>query len=228
MTVTHTGMIRIHQRDEVWLPNPNFHKNVFINCPFDEEYKPILQAILFCLIRLGFVPKIANEIIDSGENRLENIQKLIHCSKYSIHDLSRCMSSYPGEFSRMNMPFELGLDFGCKYFGGSPFDQKRILILEEKKYRYQQFISDISGNDIEAHDKEYVKAIRKVRNWITGFLSDSEMVAGKVLAKEYEDFRGFHYDELLSKGYSEEDIEDYPTGQLINAMIQWKQTGQNQ
>lgn len=126
------------------------------------------------------------------------------------------------------MPFEIGLDFGCGYFGGSPFDQKRILILEEKQYRYQEFISDISGNDIEAHDKEYVKAIRKVCYWISGFPNFSELVAGDVLVKEYEDFWGFHDDNLQLEGYSEDDIRDYPTEELINAMIQWKQTGQNQ
>ena len=51
------------------------------------------------------------------------------------------------------MPFELGLDFRCKDFGGFPFDQKKmILVLEEEQYRYQKFISDLSGSDIESYE----------------------------------------------------------------------------
>ena len=118
------------------MPDRDFHKNVFINCPFDDEYKPILEAILFCLIRLRFNPRIATERDDGGENRLDKIRELILCSKYSIHDLSRCIPSYLGEYSSGNMPFELGLDFGCRSFGGYPFDQKGILILEEKQYSF--------------------------------------------------------------------------------------------
>ena len=119
---TPTGKIHTRHQDEFRLPNRNFHKNVFINCPLDDEYKPILEAILFCLVRLGFNPRIATEKIESSQSRLDKIRELIRISKYSIHDLSRCSPSYPDELSRMNMPFELGLDFGCKDFGGFPFD----------------------------------------------------------------------------------------------------------
>lgn len=128
------------------MASPEFDKNVFINCPLDEEYEPLLQAILFCLIRFGFKPRIATERKDSAETRLEKIKELIRESRYSIHDLSRCQSSGQGEHHRMNMPFELGLDFGCRSFGGSPFDQKKILVLEEQQYRYQIALSDLAGS----------------------------------------------------------------------------------
>ncbi|MCY4307668.1 MAG: hypothetical protein OXC57_05250 [Rhodobacteraceae bacterium] len=210
------------------MPDKNFHKNVFINCPFDDEYKLILEAILFCLIRLGFKPRIATERQDSGESRLDKIRGLIRCSKYSIHDLSRCMSTSSGELHRMNMPFELGLDFGCRNFGGPPFDQKRILILEKKQYRYKEFISDLSGNDIEAHDNAYDKAIGKVRNWIRTFDNSGPNVTDKMVIGEYEQFWGEHYDNLWAQGYSDDDIENLPTNALMDAMIQWLQSDQNQ
>ena len=105
------------------LTSSTFSNNVFINCPFDEDHEQLLHAILFCLIRFGFKPGIAAERIDSGEARPEKIKELIRESKYSIHDLSRFRSSAYDEHYRMNMPFELGLDFGCKNFGGNPFDQ---------------------------------------------------------------------------------------------------------
>ncbi|MCY3673736.1 MAG: hypothetical protein OXH65_11965 [Paracoccaceae bacterium] len=209
------------------MPDRDFHKNVFINCPFYDEYKLILEAILFCLIRLGFKPRIATERQDSGESRLDKIQELIRCSKYSIHDLSRCVSTSSGELHRMNMPFELGLDFGCRNFGGPPFDQKRILILEKKQYRYKEFISDLSGNDIEPHDNQYDKAIEKVFYWIRSFDNSGSNVTANMVTGEYEQFWGDHYDDLWAKGYKDDDIENLPTNELINAIIQWLQPEQN-
>lgn len=89
----------------------------------DDDYVPILQAIPYCLIRFGFNPSIATERVDSGETRLEKIKELIRGSNYSIHDLSRCQSSEPNELHLMNMPFELGLNFGCRNFDGSPHEK---------------------------------------------------------------------------------------------------------
>ena len=186
--------------------------------------EPLLQAILFCLIRFGFKPRIATERIDSGETRLEKIKELIREAKYSIHDLSRCQSTGPGEHYRMNMPFELGMDFGCRNFGGSPFDQKKILVLEEQKYRYQIALSDLAGSDIEAHEGDYAKAIRKVRNWVTT-LGVRQQIGASKLVGEYEDFRGWHFKKLQGTGFSSEDIADYPTEEMINAMTEWVSIG---
>ena len=69
---THMVGIHIRQRDEFSIQD--FSKNVFINCPLDDEYTPLLQAILFCLIRFGFIPRIATERMDSGEIRLDKIR----------------------------------------------------------------------------------------------------------------------------------------------------------
>lgn len=119
------------------MPAFDFGRNVFVNCPFDQEYEPILQAILFCLVRLGLQPRIATERSDAGEPRVEKIMELIGSSRYSIHDLSRCQAREVGEHYRLNMPFELGVDFGCRHYGGAPFSEKATLILEEQPYRYQ-------------------------------------------------------------------------------------------
>ncbi len=144
----------------------NFCKSVFINCPFDEEYKEILHPIIYCLVRFGLEPRIASERNDSGEFRLEKIWQLIRSSKYSIHDLSRCQSIESGDIFRMNMPFELGIDYGCRKSGVTPFDQKDFLVLEERKYRYKEALSDIAGLDVQFHKGDYEIAIRKIRNWL--------------------------------------------------------------
>ena len=85
---------------------PPFERSVFINCPFDEAFAPLLQAIAFCVTDLGYCPRLAPENADNAANRLDRIIDLIRGSKYGIHDLSRCKSAVPGEYARMNMPFD--------------------------------------------------------------------------------------------------------------------------
>lgn len=92
---------------------PDFERSVFLNCPFDSEFAPLLQAIAFCVADMGLSPRLAPENADNASNRLSRITDLIRTSRYGIHDLSRCKSRSVGEFARMNMPFELGIDHGC-------------------------------------------------------------------------------------------------------------------
>lgn len=202
------------------MPNTPFESCVFINCPLDEDYEPILQAILFCIAYIGFTPRLSTERSDSGENRLEKIRELIENSKYSIHDLSRCQATEEGEHFRLNMPFELGMDYGCRQYFGDGRENKKFLILEEKEYRYQVAISDISGCDIESHGGNFQTAVRKVRNWLVSEAGVATDGASKIL-RAYTDFQKWYYEQQLEKGFSEEDIQDYPTTELLEAMSSW-------
>lgn len=201
-----------------------FERNVFINCPFDEEYEPILQAVLFCIVFLGFNPRLATESNDSGENRLDKIQGLIESSKFSIHDLSRCQARKKGEHFRLNMPLELGIDYGCKQYYGNGRESKKFLILEEQKYRYQAAVSDLSGCDIESHGGKFEKAVRKVRNWLVAE-ADAEAIGASRILGSYTDFQEWYYEKQLAAGFSEDDIQDYPTVELLNAMKEWVSIG---
>lgn len=200
--------------------DPDFDRNVFVNCPFDSKYEHILKAILFCLVRFGLTPRIANERSNAGEPRIEKIFELVHSSQYSIHDLSRCQAQKAGEHYRLNMPFELGIDFGCRRYGGEPFSRKVILILEEQAYRYQAAISDLAGSDIEPHGGDYEVAVRKIRNWLIGLGGFEPIGAAQVLA-DYEDFQQWYYEQQLEAGFSEDDIQDYSTAELLDAMLGW-------
>ncbi len=145
--------------------NNDFSKNVFINCPFDDQYIPLLKSILFTIIYLGFTPRIASERSDSGEARISKIIDLIEASKFSIHDLSRIKSSKKSEYFRLNMPFELGVDIGCRIFKDGQTKNKKCLILEKEKYRYQKALSDLSNSDIKNHNNEPEEVIRQIRDW---------------------------------------------------------------
>jgi hypothetical protein len=93
-----------------------YEQNVFINCPFDADYAPIFEAIVFAVNDAGFRPKCARERLDSSEIRLNKIVDLISSSRYSIHDLSRTTLDEANALPRFNMPLELGIDLGCKAF----------------------------------------------------------------------------------------------------------------
>lgn len=205
-------------------PSLGFDRSAFVNCPFDHEYDHILQAILFCLIRFGLKPRIATERSDSGEPRIEKILKLIKSCRYSIHDLSRCQAQYAGEHYRLNMPFELGIDFASRHYGSQPLKNKVLLILEEKPYRYQAAISDLAGCDIKSHQGDYAIAVRKLRNWLIDQGGFESVGAAQVLA-EYEDFQKWYYDRQLAAGFSEDDIQDYSTTELMSAMFEWMEQG---
>lgn len=205
--------------------NIAFEKSVFINCPFDEDFEPILQAILFCVVDLGFQPRLSKESNDSGDIRLHKIADLIRDSRYSIHDLSRSQADAKGEFFRLNMPFEYGVDWACRRWFGEGRAGKRFLILDEKKYRYQAALSDIAGSDIEYHKGDYQVAVRKVRNWLVVEAQIEAPGPASILAR-YADFQGWHYERQLAGGFSDEDIEDYPTPELLQSMLDWKGAGE--
>jgi hypothetical protein len=127
-----------------------YEQNVFINCPFDPEYAPIFEAIVFAVNDAGFRPTCARERLDSSQIRLHKIVDLISSSRYSIHDLSRTTLDDAHALPRFNMPLELGIDLGCKAYKPECAD-KSLLIFDSEQYRFQKFVSDLGGQDIHQH-----------------------------------------------------------------------------
>ncbi len=105
----------------------SFQKSVFINCPLDKTYiDNILKPILYVIVKNGLTPRLSLEVSDSGQARLEKITGIIKGCKYGIHDLSIVKSKKANEFARMNMPFELGIDYGLRKSGNTIITQKAI------------------------------------------------------------------------------------------------------
>lgn len=128
------------------MSRPGYNDSIFINCPFDDDYKPILRAIIYAIYRCGFFPQTALDEDDGTEIRLlKIIHKMRNC-RYGVHDLSR-IELNPANLPRFNMPFELGVFFGAKHFGDAAQNRKNALILERDKYVYQQFVSGLNGID---------------------------------------------------------------------------------
>jgi hypothetical protein len=203
---------------------PPFERSVFINCPFDEEYAPLLQAIAFCITDLGFYPRLAPENADNATNRLDRILSIIEGSKYGIHDLSRSKSIVAGDYARLNMPFELGIDHGCRKFGGGELATKAILILEQSRYDYQKALSDISGWDIHSHNGDHIAAVRHVRNWLVSQAGAARVGPAQILSN-YATFQEWYWKRELATGASDDDIKAYPTVQMVKAMREWIDAG---
>jgi hypothetical protein len=147
------------------LPTARKRIGVFVNCPFDDSFKPLFDSISFAIAACGFQIRSALEVADSGELRLEKIYRLIEECDFSIHDLSRIELDAVSGLPRFNMPIELGIALGFKRFSRRRI-RPRILVLDSERYRYQTFASDLAGLDISAHSNQPKKAIALVRNFL--------------------------------------------------------------
>ena len=143
----------------------DYDQNVFINCPFDDSYLPLFRALVFAVFECGLRPRCAQEVYDAGEVRIEKIARIVRTCRWGIHDISRTDANVHG-LPRFNMPLELGLFLGAQRFGTGPQTRKSCVVLDRERYRYQEFISDIAGQDIAAHGNDPAQAIKAVRDWL--------------------------------------------------------------
>jgi hypothetical protein len=161
---------------------PPYDRCVFVNCPFDPDYKPILDAIVFTIHDCGFVARIALEDVGSGRIRIDKIRDLILKSRYSIHDLSRINEP------RLNMAFEAGICFGAKFFGGKKHATKDFLVLDAEPHRYRKTISDIAGQDAAFHGNDPVQAIGCVRHFLARKSGMAPFVGADHIMERYARF----------------------------------------
>jgi hypothetical protein len=167
----------------------SYNDNVFINCPFDEEYKPIFNAIVFTIYDCGFVARCSQEEDATGEARSTSIVDIIAECRYGIHDISRTELDEQG-LPRFNMPLELGIFLGARRFGDKDHRIKKFLILDRERYRYQQFMSDLAGYDIRSHKNDAKEASATVRDWLV-VASRRKLIPDKgVIWGHYVKFQG--------------------------------------
>lgn len=121
---------------------------------------------MFGVVGCGFEPVSALQEGDSGAPRIERIARLIASAQFGIHDLSRVGLDDRSGLPRFNMPFELGMDLGCRAFGSKAQRRKKILILDSERYRYQVFLSDIAGQDIRDHGNSISRLFKIVREFL--------------------------------------------------------------
>jgi hypothetical protein len=81
------------------------------------------------------------------------------------------------------------LFLGCKRYGPTNQNKKRTLVLDSDPYRYRQFISDISGQDIRCHNADPQRAIREVRDWLQTTSKRTGLAGGGEIIEHYRRFQ---------------------------------------
>jgi hypothetical protein len=196
----------------------NYERNVFINCPFDPQYLPLFQALIFTVEICGYTSRCALEVEDSGEVRALKIIRIIKDCAFGIHDISRTELS-GAQLPRFNMPYELGLFIGCTVFGAGRRRQKRALVLDRESYRYDQFLSDIAGQDIQSHKNDPEELIRKVRNWLANNSRKMRIAGADLILKNYQTFCGDLPEICKNLRLTLTDMENYRD--FHNCVIEW-------
>lgn len=166
-------------------------RSVFINCPFDEAYQPLLRAISFTILACGYVPRCALDFSDSGAVRFQEIVRIITECGLSIHDISRVELDKASPLPRFNMPLELGADLGLRLAGPALQRERESLVLDAEKHRYDMTLSDISGMDIEAHGNDVGRTIKHVRDRLNVNRRDTPVLPGSAaIASDYKTYLG--------------------------------------
>jgi len=67
-----------------------YEKGVFINAPFDRNYKRLFDALVFAVHDCGFIARCSMEEGDSSNVRVQTIARIIDGCRFGIHDLIFC------------------------------------------------------------------------------------------------------------------------------------------
>jgi hypothetical protein len=161
--------------------------DVFVNCPFDNDYAPMFQALVFTIFACGFRARSALEVDDGGEARIEKLYRVVEQCRYGIHDLSRTELDKIHGLPRFNMPLELGIFLGAKRFGRPAQRLKRTLVLDVEPHRYERFISDLKGMDIKDHGGDPRRAVQQTRDWLAN-VSRRKIAGTTLMVAAYERF----------------------------------------
>jgi hypothetical protein len=144
-----------------WNPKPE--TSVFINCPFDPEYRSLLDSIVLAAVACGFTPRSAIESGTVSDSRIDRIRKAMFGSRYSIHDLSRCRGQGDANLARFNMPLELGFAMARRFMDEASHDW---LVLVPEGHEYLNFISDLGPFDPKRHKETRETIVPPVVNWL--------------------------------------------------------------
>lgn len=157
---------------------------VFLNCPYDTEYEPVLDAIVFTCVCCGFLPRSAIDSGSSGTSRIDRIKAALRACQYSVHDRSRCRGEGEDNLARLNMPVELGMAMMLAELEGHEW-----MALAPLGAEYSHFVSDLRGYDLERHDGNPRTVVRHVANWLSTRESATTVVTPKEIADALPSYR---------------------------------------
>lgn len=197
-----------------------FELSVFINCPFDDDFLPILHALVFAIHDCGFVARLAVEDTGSNETRLDKIVRIVQESKYSIHDISRVELSAESPLPRFNMPFECGLALGAiRYENRSGRD---FLLMSGEPFQDKVTLSDLAGQDPKYHQNDPKLAISAVRSFLAAKKTTDRTRGSTAIFHRYEVFRSALPTIAKKLELSVEEVESFDyLRDYLEISVQW-------
>lgn len=121
----------------------------------------------------------------------------------------------------MNMPFELGVEYGCRLFGPSPLHTKRCLILEKDQHEFRKAISDLSGIDIKSHRNDPAEVVRAVRDWCVETVGVRRAPSKTTLWYRFTNFADDFFDARKADGFSDDDLNMMPLLEYLASIRDW-------
>ncbi len=106
-------------------------------------------------------------------------------------------SKKANEFARMNMPFELGIDYGLRNSDVAPLIEKQFLILEATKNDYSKALSDINGFDVKVHGNSTEKIFDCLYSWSSETLKINKQDPPLKLFYDFIDFNTNLFEEKV-------------------------------
>jgi hypothetical protein len=167
---------------------PDFERSVFLNCPFDEDFRPLREAAVFTLMFLGLHVRCALDTSDGSRVRIEKLYDLIRSSRFGLHDLSRTELDADHGLPRFNMPLELGVFLGVKDSGGPAQARKVALVTGAQPYEYQKYISDVAGQDVMPHENDPERFSGAIRDWVAN-LTEGHVPSRSRVWERYRHFQ---------------------------------------
>jgi hypothetical protein len=139
---------------------------VFLNYPFDVGFAALEYALHFPVIAAGLLLVCAKDLTVPDRPRLEILVDAIRNCRYSAHEFSRATGEGLANFTRMNMPIEMGMalfhaietqtrEHRCAFFVPTPHD-------------YRLFASDLAGLDPQCHHNDPRQLVSGVYEWLRG------------------------------------------------------------
>jgi hypothetical protein len=149
------------ERANVPRPRGRSNNSVFLNIPYDEDFRRLYVAYIVGLIYVGLEPRVTLSI-PGGKRRLDRILALIGGCRYSIHDLSRVeLDRTAPRTPRFNMPFELGL---AVCWAGVHPARNEWFLFETISWRAAKSLSDLNATDPNIHGGTVQGVMRELCN----------------------------------------------------------------
>lgn len=162
---------------------------VFLNYPYDEDYRPYAEALSFGVVAAGLLPVSARDLTTPDTGRLDLLIDAITNCYYSAHDLSRCRGEGPDNFARMNMPIEMGM--GLFHALSTQRSSHRCAFFVPNHYSYQGFASDLAGLDPKHYTEDPETLLVAVYEWLRD-IGPSAVVSNEPTVAVLEAFRDYH------------------------------------